>query len=99
VRELEAVLEHLAHTTEHAVLQLDDLPTTIQLSQSWDRHGGSQLEKQYDHLEREAILRAGRAVGGHLGRTAQQLGISRSTLWRKMREHGLSRTDLWQLNS
>lgn len=96
VRELEAVLEHLAHTIEHSVLQLDDLPAAIRLAQSWDRQSGSQLERQYDHLEREAILRAGRSVGGHLGRTAQQLGISRSTLWRKMREHGLSRTDLWQ---
>lgn len=93
IRELEASLEQVVHATEQSVVQLADLPAPIRMALGWQHQTGGQLAKQYDHIEREAILRTARAVGGHLGRTAQQLGISRSTLWRKMREHGLSRTD------
>lgn len=95
IRELEAVLEQIAHATEQSFVQLSDLPPPIRASVGGDRQIAGQLATQYDHIEREAILRTARAVGGHLGRTAQQLGISRSTLWRKMREHGLSRTDFY----
>lgn len=93
IRELEADLEQIAHATEQSVVQLADLPASIRVTADLDQPLGGQLNRQYDYIERETILRAGRAVGGHLGRTAQQLGISRSTLWRKMREHGLSRID------
>lgn len=96
IRELEAVLEQIAHTTEQSVIALHELPPPISQWTLLDNPAGS-LQKHHDHVEREAILRAGRAVGGNLNRTAQQLGISRTTLWRKMRDHGLSRSDLWQL--
>lgn len=93
IRELEADLEQIAHGTEQSVVQLADLPASIRVLAGLDQPVGGQLNRQYDYIERETILRTGRSVGGHLGRTAQQLGISRSTLWRKMREHGLSRID------
>lgn len=93
IRELEADLEQIAHVTEQSVVQLADLPASIRVTAGLDQPPGSQLNRQHDYIERETILHTGRAVGGHLGRTAQQLGISRSTLWRKMREHGLSRLD------
>ncbi|MCA9979154.1 MAG: hypothetical protein KC413_25505, partial [Anaerolineales bacterium] len=35
--------------------------------------------------EREAILRAGWACQGHVTEMAEQLGIGRTTLWRKMK--------------
>jgi transcriptional regulator of acetoin/glycerol metabolism len=38
-------------------------------------------------FEREHLLRALRYCGGHRGETARVLGISRKTLWQKMREH------------
>lgn len=96
VRELETTLEQLVHSVEHAVLQIADLPAHIRYASG--RLGNSRhMLRQYHHqAEREAILRAGRAAGGHLGRTAQRLGISRSTLWRKMNEYGVSRDDFWR---
>jgi len=99
IRELEAVLEQVAHTTEQSVLFITDLPTALRQLPGWTDRAGNQLQTQHAHIEREAILRTARATGGHLGRTAQQLGISRSTLWRKMREHGLSRMDLVPLGT
>jgi transcriptional regulator of acetoin/glycerol metabolism len=40
--------------------------------------------------ERERILRALRKAGGRKAVAAQMLGVSRSTLWRKLREYRLS---------
>lgn len=93
LRELEADLEQIAHSTEHSVVQTSDLPASVRLAIDWDRRIAEPLANQYQEIERETILRTARTVGGHIGRTAQQLGISRSTLWRRMREHGLSRAD------
>jgi len=39
--------------------------------------------------EKARIEAALRASGGHLGKTAEMLGISRPTLWRKRRKYGL----------
>jgi transcriptional activator for dhaKLM operon len=97
IRELEIVLEQLAHTSEQSVIDVADLPAPVQQSFSVQTATGSHLANQHAHLEREAILRAGRAAGGHLGRTAQQLGISRTTLWRRMQQLGLRQTDLWRI--
>ena len=44
--------------------------------------------------EHAAILAAGRAAKGNLSATARALGIGRSTLWRKMKELGMTLADL-----
>jgi len=43
-------------------------------------------------VEREHIRRVLKRHGGNSTAAAQQLGISRTTLWRKLREYGLKRT-------
>jgi transcriptional activator for dhaKLM operon len=43
--------------------------------------------------EREAIIRAGMACHGRVGEMAQQLGIGRTTLWRKMKRLNVSAAD------
>jgi PAS domain S-box-containing protein len=39
--------------------------------------------------EADAIRGVLSATGGHIGRAARKLGISRTTLWRKMKKHGI----------
>jgi transcriptional regulator of acetoin/glycerol metabolism len=100
VRELETVLERLLHINEKSVLTLADLPPMI--AQSLPDAGGAAAprERLYDRhaaAERAAILRAGREVAGHLGHTAARLGISRATLWRKMKLYGLTKEQFWQI--
>jgi transcriptional activator for dhaKLM operon len=99
VRELEATLERLLHMTEKSVLTLADLPAVI--AQALPSGGGipaAPMPRLYDRhaaAEREAILRAGRESAGHLGRAAERLGISRATLWRKMKLYGLTKDHFW----
>lgn len=41
-------------------------------------------------LEREELVAAYRATGGHRGKMAEKLGISRPTLYRRLKKHGLT---------
>ncbi len=100
VRELEATLERLLHATEKSVLTLSDLPANIARAapSTFGAMGGStplRLHDRHAAAEREAILRAGREASGHLGRVAERLGISRATLWRKMKQYGIEREHFW----
>ncbi len=94
VRELELTLERLIQSSEKSVLSIDDLPPTIgRGALPIDLPQFPSLADHQGLIERDAIIRAGRKLAGHLGRTAAQLGISRTTLWRKMQHHGLRRED------
>ena len=99
VRELEAVLERLTHLTEKSVLTLADLPPMLAQTAPAPAMPAAPAERLYDRqamAEREAIVRAGRESAGHLGHIAERLGISRATLWRKMKLYGLTKEHFWQ---
>ena len=46
-----------------------------------------------DAAERRQIERVLRETGGHILETARHLGISRTTLWEKMRRYGVGSDD------
>ncbi|MBC8162173.1 MAG: sigma 54-interacting transcriptional regulator [Roseiflexaceae bacterium] len=95
VRELESTIERLLYLSEKSVLALDDLPISITRHTSADHATPPRLYDRQALAEREAILRTCRETGGHLGRAAERLGISRATLWRKMKQLGIERKQLW----
>lgn len=99
VRELEATLERLLHLTEKSVLTLADLPSTITHGfRSMNDAPAAPPARLYDRqatAERDAILHVGREAAGHLGHIAKRLGISRATLWRKMKLYGLTKEHFW----
>ncbi|HEU5098144.1 MAG TPA: sigma 54-interacting transcriptional regulator [Roseiflexaceae bacterium] len=102
VRELEATLERVLHMNEKSVLALADLPPAIGQSLASASAAPLPTARLYDRhaaAERETILRAGREAGGHLGRAAERLGISRATLWRKMKLYGLTKEHFWAASS
>ena len=95
IRELEATLERAvlqAGTDEK--ITLAHLPETI-------RDGNKTLEKgqsssqaiPFVDMEREAILTAAQEFNGNLSQMAKCLGLSRTTIWRKMKIHELSPDD------
>ena len=89
------MVESLLLTGDGAIVHAADLPPELLGgAASGDAPGpegavvpGETL--RLDDVEREAILNAVRAVGGNLARAARRLGISRSTLYRKMAGYGL----------
>ncbi len=84
IRELENIIEHAFVCCESDVIRLEHLPKDIQAPPSENPEklvDGTSLR----HLERAAILRVLDHTGWRYGAASEQLGISRSTLWRKLK--------------
>jgi two-component system response regulator HydG len=83
------------------VLQLGDLPTQIQ-QQSLEAHRMASQQSEVSsspdtakvqtlaELERQAILGAIRMLNGDKLKAALALGIGKTTLYRKLKEYGIS---------
>lgn len=88
IRELSNVIEYAMVMGDSAYILFDDLPPELRGERPND--GPSHTISAGDS-ERGAILRALATHRGHRGDAAKELGISRATLWRKMRAHQLLR--------
>jgi len=91
VRELENVIEYGFVLCHDRLIDVPHLPEDLQQGNqrafaTKQPHKGSQLKL----AEADVIRFALEHNGGHLGKTAQELGISRATLWRKMKKYSLS---------
>jgi len=94
IREIETVLERAALLFEGPQIGLDSLPPAI-VKRSALVKGKSLVQpiQTLVEVEKSAILTATQAAQGNLTKAAQSLGISRTTLWRKMKELGISNED------
>ncbi len=94
IREIETVLERAALLFEGPQIGLDSLPPAI-VKRSALVKGKSLVQpiQTLAEVEKSAILTATQAAQGNLTKAAQSLGISRTTLWRKMKELGISNED------
>ena len=87
VRELRHVIERVVIMSEQPTLQLDGvLPEPSPADHSLSSAG---IPLNLDQLEKVAIERAMGLHAGNLSRVAQTLGVSRSTLYRKMARHDI----------
>jgi transcriptional regulator with PAS, ATPase and Fis domain len=82
VRELENVLERAMHVSEGSELTVEHLPPELCMA---NIGGVAERIVTLQEAERQAIIRAGRALQGNVTAMAQVLGIGRTTLWRKMK--------------
>ena len=99
VRELQNVIEYATVMGEGPVLQETDLPPELRGEENHEPRITSPdayLTKLREDLPAEArrLLNALERAGGHMGRAAGSLGISRTTLWRRLRRYGLDRETL-----
>ncbi len=85
VRELENIVARAVALAEGNEIQVKDLPPFLAGGPQRSEGGWKSLEE----LEKEHIARVLAAVGGRRDRAAAILGITRSTLWRKMKKFGL----------
>ena len=89
VRELLNVVEHAFAVGIGPVLVLDDLPPEFQEAAAPTTPAAARPHAPEAHGERDAIVAALRETNNRKAEAAALLGMSRSTLWRKMRELGL----------
>jgi DNA-binding NtrC family response regulator len=109
VRELQNIIERAAVLSRRATIDLDDLPPSVtdsalgkvgsacpmpqaaaQPDEPWTP---MTLDEALREPEKRILLRALEANAWNRQRTAEQLGINRTTLYKKMKQHGLGGDD------
>ncbi len=89
VRQLRNVLRTLAALCDGGRIGLEDLPAMIR--QRPVELVEAVAERPLEDAERLALLDALERQRWHMTHTAEQLGISRNTLYRKLRKHAIAR--------
>jgi two-component system response regulator HydG len=87
VRELEKAIERAVVLSASELIQAEDLPPSVQ--GGTEAGGGGPQGRTLADVEKAHILATLHAHGWNQAHAAEELGISRSTLWRKLREYGI----------
>ena len=94
VRELRNIIENMVVTGAHDVLQLSDLPPGLEGAEAPppapELSGASLAGRTARDVEKEHIRVTLERVGGHRKQAAQMMGIGERTLFRKIKEYGLT---------
>jgi len=91
IRELENIIEHSAIRARGKYIKVSDLPLPLiplQINSEMKLH---QINVPLQNLERELIVKALDETRWRISKTASKLGVSRVTLWRKMKEYGIEK--------
>jgi two-component system response regulator HydG len=91
IRELENILEHALIISQESEILPHHLPDYIQRPTQVPKANEKQIPEYAENLHRKERRRIEQALtrhGGNRTRTAQALGIDRTTLWRKMKRYG-----------
>jgi len=93
VRELESIMKHAVIMAEGGAVRVRDLPEPVQQTRpallALPPTTGDGIPT-IDEMEADLIRRALETLDGNQTEAALKLGISRSTLWRKMKQYGIS---------
>jgi two-component system response regulator HydG len=93
VRELRNVIENMVLLARGDVLELDDVPESVREGAAAARRGGGGYQlagRSLAELERDLIAANLELAGGNREKAAAILGIGERTLYRKIKEFGLS---------
>jgi len=91
VRELENIIEHAFVLCRGERIDFDCLPKEITEGQKGDYPSMPlQEETPFEKAETEVIEKILKKYDGNRIKTAQELGIDRTTLWRKIKKYGLN---------
>ena len=90
VRELENAIERAVVLAHHDTISLDDLPFGKQAQQNEIIRQAVGNRWSLKRLEKEYILTILDECSGNHSQAAERLGIARNTLWRKLKDYGVS---------
>ena len=90
VRELENMIEHAFVLCHGSLIQTDHLPKEFIETFKPDGNARLQTTDKLKKAEAQVIAEILKKQGGNRSRTAEELGIDKSTLWRKMKQFNLS---------
>lgn len=94
VRELESIIAHAVILADGNAITVNDLPDQLRFGDgahlALPNYASDDIPT-LDELERDLIARALEKYGGNQTEAAKKLGISRSTLWRKMKTYSMIR--------
>lgn len=93
VRELENVIERSVALGSGPVVSVSDLPSTLHYPIT-DRTPARDETLPLEELERRAILRTLRETGGDKLAAARLLGIGKTTLYRKLKQYNMDRSEV-----
>jgi PAS domain S-box-containing protein len=91
IRELENVLEHGFVCTPGRRITVESLPGYLRQPASEGIRTDPAAPASRETAERDAIAAALERAGGRMAEAARDLGVDRTTLWRKMKRHGLKK--------
>ena len=95
VRELENIIEHAFVLCKGGVIQPECLPAGLVeqrprgVTAQGDRSSGPRPERPLESAEADAIIDALERFSGNKIEASRHLGVSRTTLWRKLKKYGL----------
>jgi transcriptional regulator with PAS, ATPase and Fis domain len=89
VRELENIIEHAFILCRESYITPKHLPDYLTDRLPHPTVTGKKLEDLVDNFEKELIEDALKQYGGNIEQVAEELGVHRSTLWRKMKKNNI----------
>lgn len=89
IRQLQNIVEYAMVLCQANVIPVDCLPPELIQQTAPERAVSTVHADPLAQAEVEAIREALRQHGGHRGRTAEALGINKTTLWRKLKKYGI----------
>jgi transcriptional regulator of acetoin/glycerol metabolism len=94
VRELKNVIQRAAALSESHIVGWQDLPSELKARRVEKRSGQHQaVEAVTSAQERERLLEVLRKCSGNISQASRQLGLSRMTLYRRMKTHSISKLE------
>ena len=90
VRELRNLIARVAVESTHPEIQGTQITAGMSGNPVAQRHVASMPVGNLDSMEEQMIIRALERSGGHRSQAAEQLGISRRTLSRKLKEYNIN---------
>jgi PAS domain S-box-containing protein len=93
VRELRNVVAKFAVSATGSEIRTEDLRAEISTNRPRNKSTSPLPVTNLEGMEQQMIIKALETAGGHRGLAAEQLGISRRTLSRRIREYNINRAD------